>query len=456
VIVSSANTPVTRGGGSQGGTTQSSLPAPGPGPSDLLYLDESDPAHPAYHPAPPPPASPPGELDGDPESGGSMTLRMLNPTPAVEMSTTGERLLGVFTFDTGVLEDYSYSIDWGDGYFDGPIQATEGDCGEGEVRGEHTYEYWGAYTITVTVEGPGDSRTGNVGMLVTDAPLSAVGLNSNFTEGVPASVAVATVTDSAGPYRPAPESTTTVWGNGNAGPLTPPQAPPPLTTNGTIYGETAYTREGPFPVTTRVVDTGGAHAFAYGTATVGVNNMDVMAGEHYAQAGVGFTRDIGHAAKIIGSLAPKWEDSGDFTASINWGDGSSSAATLLGFDYFGAARFVIIGSHTYAQPGDYHHTVTVEQVAPVYHSWTSPAGVFHVSAGPPPSNGTLYQPQQPLATDRTPHLQTSPLTFTEGENRGPTTAATFTVADPAATAGQFSVPTMISWGTPPPQGTRPA
>jgi hypothetical protein len=45
----------------------------------------------------------------------------------------------------------------------------------------------------------------------------------------------------------------------------------------------------------------------------------------------------------------------DLSASINWGDGSTSAGTIMG----GSGNFAVIGSHTYAQAGPYTITVTV-------------------------------------------------------------------------------------------------
>jgi hypothetical protein len=50
------------------------------------------------------------------------------------------------------------------------------------------------------------------------------------------------------------------------------------------------------------------------------------------------------------------DDATSYSATINWGDGSSSTAgTVTGFD----GQFVVTGSHTYASKGVYSVSVSV-------------------------------------------------------------------------------------------------
>src|SRR6266446_1529813 len=44
----------------------------------------------------------------------SFTLQTLNPPLAIEGASTGNQTLGSFTFDTGVIGDYSATVNWGD------------------------------------------------------------------------------------------------------------------------------------------------------------------------------------------------------------------------------------------------------------------------------------------------------------------------------------------------------
>ena len=53
---------------------------------------------------------------------------------------------------------------------------------------------------------------------------------------------------------------------------------------------------------------------------------------------------------------PSGENANDFTVSINWGDGNTSAGTL---QTTSAGKFLVQGSHTYASTGTKSVTVTV-------------------------------------------------------------------------------------------------
>src|SRR5207245_1892380 len=49
------------------------------------------------------------------------------------------------------------------------------------------------------------------------------------------------------------------------------------------------------------------------------------------------------------------EPIGNYTATINWGDGSSSAGTIS----LGGSTFMVSGSHTYGEEGSYTTSVTI-------------------------------------------------------------------------------------------------
>ena len=50
---------------------------------------------------------------------------------------------------------------------------------------------------------------------------------------------------------------------------------------------------------------------------------------------------------------------GNFTATINWGDGTTSAGTITG-----GPTFLVSGNHTYAVGGTFTVSVTISDVAP--------------------------------------------------------------------------------------------
>jgi hypothetical protein len=53
----------------------------------------------------------------------------------------------------------------------------------------------------------------------------------------------------------------------------------------------------------------------------------------------------------------------DFTAVVNWGDGSTSTVTGAGIVSLGGGKFAVLSSHTYAEEGTYTVAVRVSDVA---------------------------------------------------------------------------------------------
>lgn len=112
---------------------------------------------------------------------------------------------------------------------------------------------------------------------------------------------------------------------------------------------------------------------------------------------------------------------GSFLATVNWGDGTSGAATVSGAD----GSFSISGDHTYAEEGPYSVTIDVTDPAGKVHEVTTTATV----ADAPLSASGIDQ-----------LLSTSTLSGT---------VATFTDANPDATAADFTSgggAVTISWG----------
>jgi hypothetical protein len=71
------------------------------------------------------------------------------------------------------------------------------------------------------------------------------------------------------------------------------------------------------------------------------------------KAGSPFTGSVATFTDAMPGRVPS-----NFTAAINWGDGSSSAGTVTG----SAGRFAVNGSHTYARPGSYPTTIAIADV----------------------------------------------------------------------------------------------
>jgi len=233
---------------------------------------------------------------------------------------------------------FTASINWGDGSTSGG-GLTDFD-GEFLVSGSHAYGSLGSYTVTVTVtDGDQTSATAtssaNVGNLY-------VGCNSTLT--------VASFVSS-NPNADVSQFTATVsWGDST-------------TSTGTItgsyggfvvQGQHTYGSVGTYAVVVSVSGPEGTNLTA--SQTVGVIDppFSATADEVVAQAGVPFTNVQVAALK---DLNPN-DTAGNFSFSINWGDGTSLASGVVN----GASGlFQLLGGHTYAWPGSYNVDLEIER-----------------------------------------------------------------------------------------------
>src|SRR5947207_1695347 len=78
------------------------------------------------------------------------------------------------------------------------------------------------------------------------------------------------------------------------------------------------------------------------------------------------SRILGHANQSYNAAVGSFTDTdttnvaGDFTATIAWGDGTTSAGTITG----SAGAYTVSGTHAYATPGRFTYTVAVSDDAP--------------------------------------------------------------------------------------------
>jgi len=176
-----------------------------------------------------------------------------------------------------------------------------------------------------------------------DQPISATG-GLTFTGTEPASVTgtVATFTDPDPASRASEYSATISWGDGNTstGTISGPTGGP-----FTVTGSNTYADEGTYPITVTITDTDNTSNSAKVTDTASVGDASLTP--------AGFTSP-GSASGQTVSLNAGFADANttsttaDFTATIDWGDGSpSSTGTVSG----SGGSYSITGSHTYASTG---------------------------------------------------------------------------------------------------------
>ncbi len=258
------------------------------------------------------------------------------------------------TLTSAVASDFTATINWGDATTS--AGTVSGGSGSFQVSGTHTYASPGTYPVMVTLS---DDAPGTATATVTSTARVAMGLSviaSPFTipEGKPFNGTVATFSDSDTSKTAASFTATIDWGDGTTSAGTVVGSSGSFTVN----GQHTYADEGSFTFTVTVTETGPGGATASSMATATVTEADALAGSPVtfnAKAGSLFSGPV--ATFTDANTA---NVAGDFTATINWGDGNTTAGTVSG----GGGLFTVSGSHIYATSGNFPVTVTLTDDAP--------------------------------------------------------------------------------------------
>ncbi len=251
-----------------------------------------------------------------------------------------------------VTANDSAVIDWGDGTMSAGTIVGPDASGNYTVSGTHTYAEEGTYTTTVSVtdpDDPGNPATASGTATIADAALSGTGASGvSGIEGQPISGAtVATFTD-ANPGATTADFTATInWGDAStsAGTVSGPTGGP-----FNVSGSHTYADEGTYTVTVGITDAGGSTASATTTAKVADAALSATGRPNFVS-----TNPVSGIMATFTDANPG-ATTADFTASINWGDASTSTGTVSGPS---GGPFSVSGSHTYAALGPYTITVTI-------------------------------------------------------------------------------------------------
>ena len=181
-----------------------------------------------------------------------------------------------------------------------------------------------------------------------------------------------------------------------------------------VIGTHTFTQLGSFTTQITATDQNGSQANAFGTAFVTVAPLTIAPNAVSAVAGTQFTLPVANFADTSTS-----DTMGDFSALIEWGDGTSSTGAVVG----GNGAFTVVGTHTYNVPGAYVTTVTV------------------IGLGSAPSGGATGQAN--VISKYNP-MGTQIVAVTGQSLLNPTTVASFTDANTSDAASSFTA--AISWG----------
>lgn len=354
---------------------------------------------------------------------------VLTPPAAVEGQAFSN--VTVFHFSDadpgGIWSDYTAVVTLGDGNTvtltgfgsaNGQIVAAAG--GGFDVRLTYTYaeELSGAtFAVRVTDIGGATTSASTNSFSVADAPLTATPRTITATEGSAVTgVVVATFTD-ADPGGVASDYAATVnWGDGGA------SASVMIVADGNVAGQfdivasksSPYAHAGSYSITVMISDAGGATATANSTAQVADAALTAAGATFSATEGASWSGTVATFtdANTLDSI-------GSYSATIAWGDGNSSAGTIVAGG--GAGQFVVQGTHTYAEAGAYAVHVTINDVGGSTAQATSTANVADAA------------------------LSGSAVNFTTSRNRlFSGVVATFSDANSSAPVGDFTA--TIAWG----------
>ena len=307
--------------------------------------------------------------DGGATASGTGTVTVAAPTlvvtPIIPLSDDGlEGTRTGFTLVQFTAQNasqsasaFSASIDWGDGTAPtaGGISFVSGSTFE--VSGDHAYVEEGVYTaaVTVTVVGTSVSAVAHPIVTVDDAPVVVETFNAAASTPLGSSTDVSFKFVDGDLTAPAGDYTVTIdWGDGRV-------TTPSFTQSFSIYfgsDSHIYATAGTYTIALTVHDVGGSSASQSAQTTV--TSSPSLSASGTFLSGV-------EGALLSGTVATFTVPDinltvGAFSASIDWGDGTSATAgTITG----SISNFSVAGSHTYADEKavPYAVAVTITQTA---------------------------------------------------------------------------------------------
>jgi hypothetical protein len=284
-----------------------------------------------------------------------------------------------------VASDFTATITWGDS---ATTNGTVVDNGNGNfaIQADHVYGEEGSYTLGVQINDVGGSTiSGSTTVSVFDpAVVPTGGFTVTAAEGADSGPqTVATFTDPAGAEALSNYSADINWGDGTGTQV----GAGSITVSGgvfTVNGSHTYAEESTadhsgfadgYHITVTLHHDGATDATANSTATVTDPSVAAKAVDVAAKEGILFALPV---ATFTDPGGP--EPVGDYSADIDWGDGTvQKGLHTITYDP-GTQTFTVTGSNTFAEEGTFHASVTInhEGATPVT---VNPASVVRDNYG---------------------------------------------------------------------------
>jgi hypothetical protein len=211
----------------------------------------------------------------------------------------------------------------------------------------------GIDTVQASITNPAGVIPSNTVQVIWDRPIAAQG-GQSFTGIEPAAVqgTVATFTDPDPGAQPADYTAAVGWGDGSpasAGTISGPPGGP-----FTITGSHTYSDEGSYTITVTITDTDNPA----NTATVTDTDTATITDASLTASGISPApisgQSYGGPVATFTDANAATSSTADFTATIDWGDGSpATAGTVTG----SGGSYTVAGDHTYTGTG--YFTITV-------------------------------------------------------------------------------------------------
>jgi RHS repeat-associated protein len=284
----------------------------------------------------------------------SLTPSTYNDLAPTEGESTGDTVVASFTDGSGNTDpsEYTATTDWGDGNVTGGAITWNSTVNAFNVTDSHTYAEDGSYSVstTITDTGGGATTTATGTATVADASLTATSVTAHFATGFASTGYVAHFTDPGNDGTTSDYSGTITWGDGNSSDAS-------FTSDGSggfyVSGTNTYATAGTYTTSVTINDAGGSSATVTGSATAGPRlthtALHSLSPTEMADTGdVLLTTFVDHTGAT---------DPTGYTASIDWGDGSTSDGTI---DWNSTTNsFTVTGDHTFAEEGEYYIGVTI-------------------------------------------------------------------------------------------------